>query len=96
MRSPECGRICLPWENSPFEQAVLVSVPFPLLDGFALVVLFFALGQGDFGFGFAALPVQAEWHDGVSVPFPRTDQLADFLLVQQQLAASGRVRVDMG
>ena len=65
-----------------------LAVDVALFDVLALVVLLFALADGDGDFDLAVLPVEGEGDEGVALDGGLAEQLANFVLVQKQ-AASG-------
>src|SRR5690606_19459062 len=78
------------------EQAFLVARPVALALVGPLVVQLLALGQAEFELGPAPGPVEIERNEGVALPLGGADQAVEFLAGQQQLAAAGRVRLDVG
>ena len=65
------------------QKSLLLAIPVPLFDGLTLVVLFFPLGQGDFHFRPATLPIQAERNNGIAVSLGGADELAYFSFMKK-------------
>ena len=55
-----------------------------------------ALGQSNFAFDLARLPVQVQRHQGVALLFHLDDHFLDLLLVQQQFFGAHLVGADVG
>ncbi len=81
--------------STGFQHPLHFPIGFTLLDGCALVVRLFTLGEADFQLGAAMLPVELQRDEGVALALGGADQLVQFLAVQQQLAGARRVRLDM-
>ena len=71
-------------------------MPVAVFVGGTLVMLFFALGPGDFQLGTTSYPVHGRWHDGIALAIDCTNELVQLVTVQQQFAATCRIRVNMG
>ena len=70
--------------------------PVAFLFGVALVVVLLAAGHADFDLDPVVFPVHRGGHQRVALAFDCTDQLVDFLAMQQQLACAPVVGDDVG
>ena len=71
--------------------AGLLTVPFPGLGVFPLVVFFLALHQADLDLDLALFPVERQRHYGVALAGNQALELVEFTAAQQQLAGASRV-----
>lgn len=76
--------------------AAFFTLPLTLLDGRALVVILFALGQADRQLGAAFVPVQIQRDYRIARALDLADQLRNLARLQQQLAGAGGVWMDVG
>ena len=69
-----------------------LPLPIAVFAGRPLVVLLLAFCESDRELGSALVPVQVERYKRVALALDGTDEPIQFIAVQQQLAAAGRVR----
>ncbi len=74
---------------------MLGTVPIPLFDGLALVVVLFALGKGYFQFGEPFFPVHGGRYQGVALALDCAYQTSDFARMQQQFTGARGVGLHM-
>lgn len=77
------------------EQALLLALPILFFLGGAFVEFLFAFGEGEIEFGSAPLPMHVERHQGVAALFSGADEAAELAIVQQQLAGTDRIGLDV-
>ena len=65
-----------------FQHPVFISVPIPLLDGSAFIVLLLASRQRDLTFYLVAFPVKGNWYTGLAFLLSSPDQSGYFLSVK--------------
>src|SRR5206468_8166559 len=76
-----------PARSSPTsQQALLLAVPFALLDRCALVVLLLALGEPQIELDATFAEMQVERHERVTRPFHLANEPVDLATMEEQLA----------
>ena len=78
------------------QQALLIALPIAVFFDIAFIVLLFAFGEANLAFGAALFPVQGERDGGIAFALNGSQQVGDFLCVQQELAGALGFGVDVG
>ena len=78
----------------PAHHTAHLGLGFALLDVVALIILRFAFAQTQPHFDAVLLPIEAQGDDGMTFGHDLHFQLADFVLVQEQLAAGFGIMIE--